>query len=968
MRDRRPKYAAVALFVVLGALFAVSLAHAQPPFPAAESWTKSGPAESAVTQSSNVLQFSYAMDDNAVWNGQTWEFKTTATEAAEIRYSWDYSGHHAWFMAVSRVTAFVERGGVRTTTVLFDQTVIGPFQAGGISSLQVEPGDLYGFVIFGDNFDSTSILTGVLSVYTSPLIQFSVTGTQGSNGWYTSDASLSWTVTDPASGELTLAGCDSSTLTSDTSAEGITYTCSATSAGGTSAKSIVLKRDTADPVTTDNAPSGWVNTDVVVELTAIDDGSGVASTNYSVNDGVAQAGVAVSLHEEGVYELTYWSEDAAGNTEAQNTATIMIDRTAPVTTRSVVVDNTTKHVAIALNASDSGAGGATTHYVVDGISGTGSSILLNKQGVRSISYWSVDAAGNVEPSIDIQILVDVLGIGRDQAFAIGDIVDRIANETSEPQDMNGDSVFDREDVYIMLTEITPSHPEIAPPPAPTAAEIAAGITSVTAPSADETSLTLPIVPDGYTIEISSSGNEEVVGTNGAIIPPEEDTVVDVVFTVTKILDNTSANTDNIAVTIPARSRTAAEIAAGITSVTAPAADETSLFLPTVPEGYTIEIYDTSHLEIIGIDGTIVPPTEATIVDIIFAVTRTSDNATAYTNVISVTVPAHVVTAAEVAAGIMSVPAPAADETSLTLPTVPDGFTIEIYSSSDEGVIGTDGTIVPPTAATNVDIVFTVTRTSDDSTANTVAISVTVPARLPTAAEVAAGITSVTAPSSGATSLTLPAVPSGYTIEIFSSSDIGVIGTNGAIAPPTVETDVTLVFKITRTSDNTTANTVAIVVTVSPATSNLAAGILPTTSMPFQNPFRMTDGDLSQWSDSSPNNGLQWVQLDLGAGKTLYEVKLWHYYGDPRMYRDVIIQLSDSADFSSGVTTVFNNDADNTAGQGAGTDAEYPESSAGKSVTFGPVNARYVRIWSNGSSSNVANHIVEIEVYGSAVPS
>lgn len=115
-----------------------------------------------------------------------------------------------------------------------------------------------------------------------------------------------------------------------------------------------------------------------------------------------------------------------------------------------------------------------------------------------------------------------------------------------------------------------------------------------------------------------------------------------------------------------------------------------------------------------------------------------------------------------------------------------------------------------------------------------------------------------------------------------------------------------------------------------------------------------------------DSGLQWMRIDLGAVYEISGIKLWHYY-DNRKYKDVIVQLSSIPDFSSGVTTVFNNDADNSAGQGAGTDSEYAETSAGKEMTFHPVQARYVRLWSNGSSQNTWNHYVEAEVYGVILP-
>jgi len=91
------------------------------------------------------------------------------------------------------------------------------------------------------------------------------------------------------------------------------------------------------------------------------------------------------------------------------------------------------------------------------------------------------------------------------------------------------------------------------------------------------------------------------------------------------------------------------------------------------------------------------------------------------------------------------------------------------------------------------------------------------------------------------------------------------------------------------------------------------------------------------------------------------VKLWHYFKDSRTYRDVIVQLSNKADFSS-KTTIYNNDRDNSSGQVAGNDSEYTETSAGRTISLASaIDARYVRLWSNGSNVNGANHYVEVEV-------
>ena len=82
---------------------------------------------------------------------------------------------------------------------------------------------------------------------TPPVITPHIVGTLGSPGWYVSDVSVTWTVTDPES-SFTASGCDAATITADTA--GITLTCTATSYGGTATGSATVKRDATPPMPT----------------------------------------------------------------------------------------------------------------------------------------------------------------------------------------------------------------------------------------------------------------------------------------------------------------------------------------------------------------------------------------------------------------------------------------------------------------------------------------------------------------------------------------------------------------------------------------------------------------------------------------------------------------------------------------------------------------------------------------------
>jgi hypothetical protein len=112
-------------------------------------------------------------------------------------------------------------------------------------------------------------------------------------------------------------------------------------------------------------------------------------------------------------------------------------------------------------------------------------------------------------------------------------------------------------------------------------------------------------------------------------------------------------------------------------------------------------------------------------------------------------------------------------------------------------------------------------------------------------------------------------------------------------------------------------------------------------------------------------GKQWVQIDLGKTAVLSAILVWHYHSQARVYRDVVIQVSADKDFLKDVVTVYNNDHDNSLGLGAGKDKEYIETNEGRLIDPKGAAGRYLRLHSNGNTSNDMNHYVEVEVYGTA---
>ncbi|MFN0079821.1 MAG: discoidin domain-containing protein [Prosthecobacter sp.] len=133
------------------------------------------------------------------------------------------------------------------------------------------------------------------------------------------------------------------------------------------------------------------------------------------------------------------------------------------------------------------------------------------------------------------------------------------------------------------------------------------------------------------------------------------------------------------------------------------------------------------------------------------------------------------------------------------------------------------------------------------------------------------------------------------------------------------------------------------------------------------------GELGLVTDGDPDGadgsfvelmpGKQWVQIDLGAPANLYKIAMWHYHKQAQAYIDVVVQVSDDPEFKAGVTTLFNSDHDDTSALGKGADPAYVETNHGRVVDAKGLKARYVRLWSNGNTSNDMNHYCEVEVFG-----
>jgi hypothetical protein len=175
----------------------------------------------------------------------------------------------------------------------------------------------------------------------APAISYVVTPStpDGINGWYKTNVTLIWTVSEPDSpGSLVKTECVDQTIVADQAAT--TYSCSATSAGGSAGPvSVTIKRDGTAPVITDNGPTpgapdglaGWYVNPLTNNFSASDgSGSGLDAAcalafPKNVSSGSAE-GSTVTVPSGTCADL-------AGNSNGGiSSAAFKIDLTAPVIT------------------------------------------------------------------------------------------------------------------------------------------------------------------------------------------------------------------------------------------------------------------------------------------------------------------------------------------------------------------------------------------------------------------------------------------------------------------------------------------------------------------------------------------------------------------------------------------------------------------------------------------------------------
>ncbi len=249
--------------------------------------------------------------------------------------------------------------------------------------------------------DGGGLTTSVSATYsifdqTAPVVEYEVdpASPEGLNGWFTGDVTLTWAVAETESpNSLVKVGCIDRSITADQAEE--TYSCSATSAGGSAGSvSVSIKRDAHAPgVECDHETSGWLAANVVLNCTAGDVGpAGLAA----VSDASFTLSTAVASGEESSAAPTDLRTlaDKAGNLVTAGPYFFMVDRRAPAVECEVAPDGWhSADIEIQCTAADGGSG-----LAVDGDEGCALTTSVpegSETADASTSAYEVcDAVGN----------------------------------------------------------------------------------------------------------------------------------------------------------------------------------------------------------------------------------------------------------------------------------------------------------------------------------------------------------------------------------------------------------------------------------------------------------------------------------------------------------------------------------------------------------------------------------------------
>ena len=334
--------------------------------------------------------------------GTSWTAQTAASQ--QLNGAAFISANNGWEVGNRGTIRYTSNGGTNWST----QTS-GSTQA--LQAIASSNSELWATGAAG------TILTYLIDI-TPPTTTAAGLQTSATSGWITGSQLVTLTGSDALSGVkatyYTLDGGATQTYTTGFTVSGqkshvVTY-WSVDNAGNTEGTHTgYVNIDSTAPSTSatnlqTSATTGWVTAGQLVTLTGSDALSGVKATYYTLDGGSRQTYLTpFTVSGDRSHTVTYWSVDNAGNTESTNTGYVNIDTTAPSTSATNLQSSATtgwvnSGQTVTLNVSDALSGVKATYYTLDG-SGTKTYTTpfpVSGQASHTVTYWSVDNAGNTE--------------------------------------------------------------------------------------------------------------------------------------------------------------------------------------------------------------------------------------------------------------------------------------------------------------------------------------------------------------------------------------------------------------------------------------------------------------------------------------------------------------------------------------------------------------------------------------------
>jgi hypothetical protein len=261
---------------------------------------------------------------------------------------------------------------------------------------------------------------------TAPSLAFSAPAPDGQNGWYVTPPTISLTASDATSGLASSVFDGGGSTFVPVEGTQVISAIAKDNAGNTTNISQTVKVDTTPP-TLDLSISaskigleGWYISDVTVSSSTSDFTSGIALTEYRLDDGNWQRGDQLTVSADGFHTVDFRTTDRAGNATTSSRS-FKLDSNMPFSAFSSPLEGAEIKVADTIlftgASSDLLSGLASTEISLDGgetwqaLPQTGGfwsyswDTLLVRDGLYTILVRAEDKAGNLENTAKVRIIV-----------------------------------------------------------------------------------------------------------------------------------------------------------------------------------------------------------------------------------------------------------------------------------------------------------------------------------------------------------------------------------------------------------------------------------------------------------------------------------------------------------------------------------------------------------------------------------